>query len=75
MFMCSAADLLSTSAFGFSTRSDMADALPRSLAPPRRSRRRRRRRRGVGKEAQGREAKGEGEGGGAGAVGFWASAG
>lgn len=34
MFMCSAADLLSTSAFGFSTRSDMAAALPRSLAPP-----------------------------------------
>lgn len=33
MFMCSAADLLSTSALGFSTRSDMADAFPRSLAP------------------------------------------
>lgn len=49
MFMCSAADLLSTSALGFSTRSDMADAFPRSLARfPRRSRRWRRRRRGGG---------------------------
>ena len=71
MFMCSAADLLSTSAFGFSTRSDMADASPRSLAPPGDLAGD-----GGGGEVWRRKRKGaRRRGSGAGAVGFGASAG